>query len=109
VHSSIATDSVILPEPNLDYCFIVELPKQFSDLSDEMVVRIHEIIEREKPAHTTYFLRFEAEQHKHELRPFMQIGVHPESGHTALGASLNSPKAEAHSDSQPASSLKTEN
>lgn len=75
VHSTIGVDSVILPPVNLSHCFIVQIPAAFRDVTDDVVIRIHDIIMGEKPAHAMYFLRFMAEILERERRDFLQIGV----------------------------------
>ena len=75
VHSTIGVDSVILPPVNLAHSFVVQIPKAFKDTSDDMVIRIHDIIMSEKPAHTTYFLRFMAELVEREIRDGLMVGV----------------------------------
>jgi len=59
VASTIGVDSIILPPVNTAHCFIVEFPIHADDITDEMIIRIHDIIQAQKPAHTTYFLRFQ--------------------------------------------------
>jgi phage tail-like protein len=71
----IGVDSVILPPVHRARCFIVEMPVKFEDVSPEMVIRIHNIIQMEKPAHTHYYLRFAVESAGEELREFFHIGV----------------------------------
>ncbi len=71
----IGLDSVILPPVHLPYCFIVTMPVKFEDVSPEMVIRIHRIIQMEKPAHTQHYLRFEADTGELQLREFFQIGM----------------------------------
>jgi len=71
----IALDSVILPPVNLANCFMVTMPIKFADVSPEMVIRIHQIITMEKPAHTHYYLRFHEEEGDAELREFFAIGL----------------------------------
>lgn len=71
----IGIDSVILPPVNTSRCFIVEMPVKFVDVSPEMVIRIHNIIQLEKPAHTHYYLRFAVEAEGTELREFFHIGL----------------------------------
>jgi hypothetical protein len=39
------------------------------------VIRIHRIIQSEKPAHTHYYLRFAEEKGEAELREFFSIGL----------------------------------
>jgi len=75
VTSTIGVDSIILPPVNLAHTFIVQIPAAFRDVTDDMVIRIHDIIMSEKPAHTMYFLRFMAEIVERERREFLQIGV----------------------------------
>ena len=45
------------------------------DVTPEMVIRIHQIIQLEKPAHTHYYLQFAEEQGEVELREFFAIGL----------------------------------
>jgi phage tail-like protein len=71
----IGLDSVILPPVMLAHCFIVTVPVKFTDVSPEMIIRVHRIIQMEKPAHTQYYLRFEADKGEAELREFFAIGL----------------------------------
>ncbi len=73
--AAIGVDTVILPPVHLARCFIVEMPVKFTDASPEMVIRIHQIVQMEKPANTHYYLRFAAEGQESELREFFAIGV----------------------------------
>lgn len=75
VSSEIAVDTVVLPPVNLAHAFVVEMPVAYQDLSPEAVIRIHEIIQMEKPANTQYYLRFASEQKRDELREMMVIGT----------------------------------
>jgi phage tail-like protein len=75
ISSQMGIDTVILPPLNLARTFIVEMPTAYNDLSPESVVRIHEIVRMEKPAHTQYWLRFAAESNASELREFFAIGT----------------------------------
>ena len=73
----IGIDSVVLPPVNLATCFVVTMPIKFEDVKEtpEMIVRIHQIIQMEKPAHTHYYLRFLEEEGEVELREFFSIGL----------------------------------
>ncbi|MCE9573715.1 MAG: PASTA domain-containing protein [Deltaproteobacteria bacterium] len=73
--AAIGLDSVILPPVNLANCFVVTMPIKFADVTPEMVIRIHQIITMEKPAHTHYYLQFHEEQGDAELREFFAIGT----------------------------------
>ena len=75
VSSEIGIDTVVLPPVNLAHTFVVEMPVSYKDLSPEGVIRIHEIIQMEKPASTQYYLRFAVEDKPDELREFMVIGT----------------------------------
>lgn len=73
----IGLDSVILPPVNLAHSFVVTMPIKFEDVKDtpELIVRIHQIIQMEKPAHTHHYLRFLEEEGEVELREFFAIGL----------------------------------
>jgi phage tail-like protein len=75
VTSGIGIDSVILPPVNLAHTFLVEMPVTYKDVTIESVIRLHEIIQMEKPANTSYYLRFLAEERPSEMREFFAIGV----------------------------------
>ena len=75
VHSTVGVDSVILPPVNLSHCFIIQIPAAFRDVTDDIVIRIHDIIMSEKPAHAMYFLRFMAEIVERQQRDFLRIGI----------------------------------
>jgi phage tail-like protein len=71
----VGLDSVIMPPVDLAHCFVVTMPVKFETVTSEMVIRIHQIIQMEKPAHTHYYLRFAEEQGDVELREFFSIGL----------------------------------
>jgi phage tail-like protein len=71
----IGLDSVILPPMDLAHCFVVTMPIKFEDVTSDMVIRIHQIIQMEKPAHTHYYLQFAEEKGDVELREFFAIGL----------------------------------
>ncbi len=74
VTGEIGVTSTILPPINFAHCFVVQLPMQASDLTDDQIIRIHRVIRAEKPAHTNYFLTFSQTDETYELAPFMTIG-----------------------------------
>ena len=88
--SEIGVDSVVLPPVNLAHTFIVEMPVSYKDVSPEAVIRIHEIIQMEKPANTQYYLRFATEGGGNDLSEFMAIG-----GGVIGGIGLGAGEAEA--------------
>lgn len=71
----IALDSVVLPPVELAHCFVVRMPIKFESVTPEMVIRIHQIIQQEKPAHTSYYLEFAEDKGEVELREFFAIGL----------------------------------
>jgi hypothetical protein len=75
IGARVGLDSVILPPVDLAHCFVVNMPIRFDAVTPEMVIRIHQIISMEKPAHTHYYLRFAEEKGDVELREFFAIGL----------------------------------
>lgn len=75
VTSSISIDSIILPPMNLAHCFIVKMPVRFEEISEEALIKIHRVIQNEKPAHTNYFLQFKDEEGVSEYKGFLWVGV----------------------------------
>ena len=71
----IGLDSVVLPPVDLAHCFVVTMPIKYETVTPEMVIRIHHIIQTEKPAHTHYYLQFAEDKRDAELREFFAIGV----------------------------------
>jgi phage tail-like protein len=71
----VGLDSVILPPVELAHCFVVTMPIKFETVTPDMIIRIHQIIQLEKPAHTHYYLRFAEEKGDVELREFFAIGL----------------------------------
>jgi phage tail-like protein len=75
IGARVGLDSVILPPVDLAHCFVVTMPVPYEQVTMETVVRIHRIIQMEKPAHTNYYLRFTEEEGDVELREFFAIGL----------------------------------
>jgi phage tail-like protein len=71
----IALDSVIMPPVDLAHCFVVTMPVKYETVTSDTIIRIHQIIQTEKPAHTHYYLRFAEEKGDVELREFFAIGL----------------------------------
>ena len=105
----IGMDSVVLPPVERAHCFIVTMPVKFTDVSPEMVIRIHRIIQMEKPAHTQHYLRFASDIGDVELRDFFAIGLRSGIG---IGAEVvrsleDAPAAEASAGSPEATTTTT--
>jgi phage tail-like protein len=62
VASTIGVDSAILPPITRAHCFIVEVPLDPETVEDDQIIKLHQIISSEKPAHSTYYLRFTGEE-----------------------------------------------
>ena len=75
IGARVGLDSVIMPPVDLAHCFVVTMPIKYETVSSEMVIRIHQILQMEKPAHTHYYLRFAEEKGDVELREFFAIGL----------------------------------
>lgn len=58
VHSTMGIDSIIFPPVNLSHCFVIDIPLDPSEVDDQLIIKVHDIIRSEKPAHTMYYLRF---------------------------------------------------
>ncbi|HLL21658.1 MAG TPA: phage tail protein [Kofleriaceae bacterium] len=71
----VGLDSVILPPVDLAHCFVVTMPVRFEEVTSDTLIRIHQIIQMEKPAHTHYYLQFTEEKGDVELREFFAIGL----------------------------------
>jgi phage tail-like protein len=70
----IGLDSIVLPQVNLSHCFVVEVPSRYTDITNENILKIHDIIRMEKPVHTMYVLTFAAAPASDQLQPFV-IGL----------------------------------
>lgn len=71
----IGIDSVILPPVNLAHSYIITIPVKFDDVTPDLVFRVHQIVQLEKPVHTHYYLKFLEEEGDVELREFFVIGA----------------------------------
>jgi phage tail-like protein len=87
----IGLDSVIMPPVDLAHCFIVTMPIKYETVTTDMIIRIHHIIQAEKPAHTHYYLRFAEDKDDVELREFFAIGLRSGIG---IGAEVVKPIGE---------------
>lgn len=73
--STVGIDTVILPPVDKAHSFVVVMPHKFKDITSQSIIRLHEIIEMEKPSHSTYMLKFEDPRLAVEEREFYRIGV----------------------------------
>jgi len=75
IGARVGLDSVIMPPVDLAHCFVVTMPIKYETVTSEVIIRIHQIIQMEKPAHTHYYLRFAEDKGDVELREFFAIGL----------------------------------
>lgn len=75
IGARVGLDSVIMPPVDLAHCFVVTMPIKYDTVTSELIIRIHQIIQMEKPAHTHYYLRFAEDKSDAELREFFAIGL----------------------------------
>lgn len=84
VHSTIEVDSIIFPPVNRSHCFIVNIPIDPTEVDDQLIIKIHDIIRSEKPAHTMYYLRFKGK--KVELTEWAVVVGGDEEGGYVIGS-----------------------
>jgi phage tail-like protein len=70
VHSTMDVDSIIFPPINKSHCFVVSIPIDVKDADDQLIIKVHDIIRAEKPAHAVYYLRF-----KHEAQQLTEFQI----------------------------------
>ena len=58
VASSVGVDTMILPEISMSQTFVVRVPRTFEEVGEDLLLRLHRVIEAEKPANSNYFLQF---------------------------------------------------
>ena len=88
VHSTVGDDTVILPPMNLAHCFVVRLDKPASKTPEDEIIKIHQIIQGQKPAHTSYFLAFSDEAATGVMGTFMSIGIAGPESEGGLGLGI---------------------
>jgi len=75
VESEIGVNTMILPEISMSHTFVVRVPKSFGEVGEDRLIRLHQVIETEKPASSNYFLQFQGEEGVSEYEGFMRIGL----------------------------------
>ena len=56
--ASVGVDTMILPEVAMAHTFVVRVPRPRDEVGEDLLLRLHRVIEAEKPASTNYFLQF---------------------------------------------------
>ena len=71
---TVGVDSVITHRVNPAHAFVVKIPLPIEEVDNQTILRIHRIIEQEKPVHTDYYLLF-AEREEEEVDTALTVGV----------------------------------
>jgi phage tail-like protein len=77
VSGRIGVDAIVMPTVNRAHAFIVNVPVRYEDLSERQVLRLHQVILTEKPAHTIYVVRFRKGPAEGVMQSFLQVGATP--------------------------------
>lgn len=64
--ATIGEDMIEMPYVDKAHVFTIELPMQQDQIELDTIKKIHRILDREKPAHTDYYLIFQPEPEKEE-------------------------------------------
>ncbi|MFC1705416.1 phage tail protein [Planctomycetota bacterium] len=64
--ATVGEDTVEMPFVDKNHVFTVELPMQQEQVELDTIRRIHRILDREKPAHTDYYVIFQPEEEQEE-------------------------------------------
>lgn len=75
VSSAIGVDTMILPDISMGHTFVVQVPARPEDLGEAALVRLHRVLEAEKPASSNYFLQFQDTEGVTEDTSTWRVGV----------------------------------
>lgn len=87
--AAVGVDTMILPEVAMAHTFVVRVPKARDEVGEDLLLRLHRVIEAEKPASTNYFLQFTDVEGVTEVVG-MRIGVS-----SAVGVEVEAENGEA--------------
>jgi phage tail-like protein len=74
ISSEVGVDTVLMHHVDRSHAFVVEIPLPIADVDAQTILKIHRIIEREKPAHTDYYVIFAAPEEK-DVETGFTVGV----------------------------------
>ncbi|MBI3725785.1 hypothetical protein HY251_17800 [bacterium] len=74
VSSTVGVDTILMHHVERAHTFVVEVPLPIDDVDAATIQKIHRIIEREKPAHTDYYLVFAAPEEQ-EVDTGITVGI----------------------------------
>jgi phage tail-like protein len=72
--SDVGIDTVLMHHVEKAHAFVVQIPLPIEEVDAQTIMKIHRIIEREKPAHTDYYVIFAATEEK-EVDTGITVGV----------------------------------
>lgn len=72
--STVGVDTVLTHRVDPAHAFVVRIPLPIHEVDNPTILRIHRIIEQEKPVHTDYYLIF-AEPEEQEIDTGITVGV----------------------------------
>ena len=75
VSGRVGVDSVVMAPVQRAHAFVVNLPVAYEEMTEQQVLRLHQVIQMEKPAHTTYFVCFMKDDDATAMSAFMKIGA----------------------------------
>lgn len=75
ISSTIGVDTMILPDVSMGHTFVVKVPARPEDLGEAALVRLHRVLEAEKPASSNYFLQFADTEGVTEDTAAWRVGV----------------------------------
>lgn len=64
--ATVGEDTILMPWIDKNHVFTIELPMQQEQVELDTIRRIHRILDREKPAHTDYYVIFQPEEEVEE-------------------------------------------
>ena len=74
ISSTVGVDTILMHHVEKAHAFVVEVPLPIDDVDAATIHKIHRIIEREKPAHTEYYLVF-AVPEEQEVDTGFTVGI----------------------------------
>lgn len=72
---TVGVDTVVMHEVNRAHTFVVKIPLPIEQVDAATILRIHRIIEQEKPVHTDYYLTFAEPDAKDDDDTGITVGV----------------------------------
>ncbi|MBL4846157.1 MAG: PASTA domain-containing protein [Planctomycetes bacterium] len=74
ISSTVGVDTILTHRVDRAHSFVVKIPLPIDEVDAQTILRIHRIVEQEKPVHTEYYLVF-AEHEEEEYDSAITVGV----------------------------------